>query len=198
MFMPTDPFPRRRVPAIHSGMSKGPLTIWCNAAFPERVMDYLARELGDHNLVLPPLLQASNLVAGGTDPLLASADVAFGQPDPRQVVSLGNLKWVPLTTAGYTRYDRDDLRQALRQRGGILTNSSWVYEEPCAEELLAFMLALARELPQMVVEQMRERSWKQSHHRQRSRLMTGQTAILYGYGTIAKRLTQLLAPLQMN
>lgn len=186
-------------------MPTAPLTIYCNAAFPEPVMDYLARELGDHHLVMPPLLQASNLVAGGADPLLAAADVALGQPDPAQVISSPNLKWVHLTSAGYTRYDTDEVRAALTARGGRLTTSSWVYEEPCAEHAFAFMLSLARQLPAMLVEQHGGRAgpagfrtWRQAHHRARSRLLVGQTAILYGYGTIARRLTQLLAPFKMD
>jgi phosphoglycerate dehydrogenase-like enzyme len=175
-----------------------PLTIWCNAAFPEAVMDLLARETGAHRLVMPPLLQASNLAVGKADPLLAEADIAFGQPDPNQLLELPRLKWVHLTTAGYTRYDRDDLRAALKAQGAQLTTSSGVYEEPCAEHAFAFMLSLARQLPQMLVEQARDQSWRQAHHRARSRLLVGQTAILYGYGTIARRLTEMLAPFRMN
>src|SRR5688500_17679887 len=110
------PLPRLNV----ADMPATPLTIYCNAAFPEPVMDFLVRELGDHDLVLPPLLQASNLSAGQPDPLLAQADVAFGQPDPRQVIESPKLKWVHLTTAGYTRYDRADLRKSMQARGGSL------------------------------------------------------------------------------
>src|SRR3954468_21529316 len=98
-------------------MSAAPLTIWCNAAFPEQVQRWLVSEIGQHQLVMPPLLQTSNLAVGGVDPLLAGADIAFGQPDPKQLLDLPKLKWVHLTTAGYTRYDRDDLRAAFKSRG---------------------------------------------------------------------------------
>jgi phosphoglycerate dehydrogenase-like enzyme len=179
-------------------MAAPPLTIYCNAAFPAPVLEALTRGLGEHRLLMPPLLQSSNLAAGAADPLLAAADVAFGQPDPQQVIDLPNIKWVHLTTAGYTRYDRDDLRAALAARGGRLTTSSAVYEEPCAEHVLAFMLALARQLPEMVVDQHRDKGWRYAHHRSRSRLLAGQSAILYGYGTIARRLAQLLQPLGMR
>lgn len=175
-----------------------PLTIWCNAAFPETVQQWLVSQIGEHQLVMPPLLQTSNLAVGGADPLLADADIAFGQPDPSQILNLPRLKWVHLTTAGYTRYDRDDLRSALGSRGAQLTSSSWVYEEPCAQHMLAFMLAIARQLPAMVVEQQTEHAWRQAHHRARSVLLQGQSAILYGYGTIARRLTEMLMPFQMN
>src|SRR4051794_10970515 len=172
-----------------------PLTIWCNFAFPTPVLDTLRRSLAGHNLLLPDDLQSSNLAGGAADPLLARADVAFGQPDPRQVIELTGLRWVHLTTAGYTRYDTQAVRDALKSRGAALTTSSWVYEEPCAEHALAMMLALARQLPQALVEQQTDRAWRQAEHRIHSRLLVGQTAVLFGYGTIARRLSELLSPL---
>ena len=174
------------------------LTIWCNASFPPAALDELQRGLGPHRLVLPAALQASNLAAGSADPNLATADIAFGQPDPQQVMTLHGLRWVHLTSAGYTRYDRADLKTALRGRGAALTNSSAVYEEPCAEHALAMMLALARRLPQCVTDQRAERSWKAAEHRIQSHLLAGQTALIVGYGTIARRLVELLAPFRMN
>ena len=71
--------------------------------------------------------------------MLNDADIAVGQPDPMQVMNLPRLKWVHLTTAGYTRYDRDDIREAFRRRGAMMTNSSMVYAEPCAEHVFAMM-----------------------------------------------------------
>jgi phosphoglycerate dehydrogenase-like enzyme len=175
-----------------------PLTIWCNYAFPEPVMSSLLASLAGHKLLLTPDLQKSNLVGGGRDPQLSRADIAVGQPDPQQIIDSPNVRWVHLTSAGYTRYDTPAVREALRQRGAALTTSSWVYEEPCAEHVFSFMLALARQLPQMLIEQQTDRAWRQAEHRLRSRLLTGQTALLYGYGTIASRLAELLHPLKMR
>ena len=207
-------------PSSRTSSSPAPLTIYCNAAFPPDVEQYLTGELGSHKLVRPAALTTSNLAAGSADPLLADADVAFGQPDPQQTLGLAKLKWVHLTTAGYTRYDRDDLRAAMKSRGGQLTTSSGVYEEPCAEHAFAFMLSIARQLPAMLLEQFGTkpgvggagaaygsdpkgtdahfRAWRQPTHRAASRLLTNQSAILYGYGTIARRLTELLAPFKMD
>jgi phosphoglycerate dehydrogenase-like enzyme len=162
------------------------------------VLDTLRRSLAGHNLLLPDDLQQSNLAGGSVDPLLARADVAFGQPDPRQVIEQTNLRWVHLTTAGYTRYDTPAVRDALAARGAMLTTSSWVYEEPCAEHALAMMLSLARQLPPMLLEQHSDRAWRQAEHRARSRLLVGQSAVLFGYGTIARRLSELLGPLGMH
>jgi phosphoglycerate dehydrogenase-like enzyme len=179
-------------------MTSSPLTVWCNQHLPEPAMAELRERMRGHKLVFPPSLYKLNLAAGGPDPLLAQADVALGQPDPQQCMMLPSLKWVHLTTAGYTRYDRDDLREAFRRRGAMLTNSSTVYSEPCAQQALAYMLAIARRLPQCLDEQRTTRSWNAAEHRRQCRLLGGQTIVILGFGAIASRLVQLLAPFGMN
>jgi phosphoglycerate dehydrogenase-like enzyme len=175
-----------------------PLTIWCNAKFTPDAMDQLRRDLAGHRLVLSSTPATGNLASSAPDPELEHADVALGQPDPAQVMRLPRLRWVHLTSAGYTRYDRDDLRAALRGRGAAMTNSSTVYAEPCAEHVFSMMLALARRLPHCVVEQQTTRAWGAVEHRIRSRVLVGQTAVIVGYGAIGRRLAELLAPLRMD
>jgi phosphoglycerate dehydrogenase-like enzyme len=129
---------------------------------------------------------------------MAEADVAFGQPDPQSVMDCERLKWVHLTSAGYARYDNESFRAALAMRGAVLTNSSQVYAEPCAEHALAMMLALARQLPPSVEAQRTERSWPGVERRAHSYLLTGQAVLLLGFGAIARRLVELLAPFKMQ
>src|SRR5687768_2988942 len=74
---------------------------------------------------------------------LTDCGIAFGQPDPQTVIESPQLRWVHLSSAGYTNYDNDRVREALKKRGAILTNSSSVYDEPCAQHALAMMLAFA-------------------------------------------------------
>jgi phosphoglycerate dehydrogenase-like enzyme len=149
-------------------------------------------------LIFARSLQASNLDAGATDPQLAEADVAFGQPNPDALLDLPKLKWVHLTSAGYERYDRGDLREAFKGRGTILTNSSSVYDEPCAEHALAMMLALARRLPDAWERQRTDHAWPAAAIRANCHLLVGQTALLLGYGAIARRLIELLTPMRMK
>ena len=175
-----------------------PLTVWCNARFTPAATEALRRGVAGHRLVFSSTPPTGNLAGGAPDPELERADVAFGQPDPVQVIQLPRLRWVHLTSAGYTRYDRDDLRAALRARGAALTNSSTVYAEPCAEHAFAMMMSLARRLPQCVDEQRAGRVWNAAEHRIRSRVLVGRTAVIAGYGAIGRRLAELLAPLRMN
>ena len=178
-------------------MSKTPLTIWCNPQVSEAARNLLIEETKPHRLVFSRVA-TYNLDAGPPDPALLEAEVAFGQPDPQTVMHAQRLRWVHLTSAGYARYDTPEFRSALAERGAILTNSSQVYAEPCAEHLFAFMLAHARQLFWTYQMQITERSWKTEPLRVASRLLTGQRMVLLGYGAIARRLVELLQPFGMK
>ena len=178
-------------------MSKTPLTIWCNPQISDSARYLLVNGTKPHRLIFSPVA-TYNLDAGPPDSSLLEADVAFGQPDPQTVVQAEQLRWVHLTSAGYARYDTPDFREALCARGAILTNSSQVYADPCAEHLFAFMLAQARQLMWTCEMQLTERSWKTEPLRIASRLLKGQSMLLLGYGAIARRLIELVQPLQMK
>lgn len=136
----------------------------------------------------------SVLTQGVSDPALAEADIAYGQPDPEDVIKNPRLKWVALSTAGYTRYDHEDFRTAMKQRGTIVTNVSAVFANPCAEHLLAMMLSLGRQLPKYVLNQAGPHGWPYLEDRYQMTLLTGQTVVILGYGAIGQRLAELLAP----
>lgn len=178
-------------------MTEAPLTIWCNPQLSEAARELLTERTKPHRLLFSPVA-TYNLDAGPPDPALLEADVAFGQPDRQTTMQAQRLRWVHLTSAGYARYDTAEFRAALAARGAILTNSSQVYAEPCAEHLFAFMLAQARQLLWTYEMQLTEHSWKTEPLRARSRLLTGQNTLLLGYGAIAQRLVKLVQPFGMN
>ena len=173
------------------------LTIWCNASLSDEATQLLSRNLSPHRLVHSDL-PTSNLNAAGPDQLLERAHIAFGQPDPQQVIDSPGIKWVHLTSAGYTRYDTQAFRAAMLARNGRLTNSSSVYAAPCAEHALAMVMALARQLPQAMDDQRQKRSWQYLPLREHSYLLEGQSMLIYGFGAIARRLVELLQPLGMK
>jgi phosphoglycerate dehydrogenase-like enzyme len=170
------------------------ITIWCNAHLPDGARARLIEETREHRLVIP----AGGLVApsgsGVADPALAEADVAFGQPDPTQLLALPRLRWVHLSSAGWNPYA--EARSALAARGARMTKSSLVYDAPCAEHALAFLLAHARRLPEALANQHGPRAWPQHALRARARLLEGRSIVLVGFGSIARRLAALLAPLR--
>jgi len=175
-------------------------TVWTNHELQPSAERYLREELerrGDR-LVQSAASSRSVLLPGEPDPSLAEADIAYGQPAPDDVLNYSRIGWVALSTAGYTRYDRDDFRQAMRSRGAPVTNSSSVFADPCAQQILAGMLALARNLPSQLRNQDGRRNWRYLEDRFTASVLTGQTVVILGYGAIGRRLARLLAPFDMR
>lgn len=172
------------------------LTVWANHELRpgarELFYDSLAR-LGCR-VIQSAKSSRSVLTPGEPDPTLAEADIAYGQPVPEDVMGCPKLRWVALSTAGYTRYDRDDFRAAMRSRGTVVTNASSVFANPCAEHALAMMLAFTRELPRYIVNQQGPRAWNYAEGRYSIETLEGKTVVLLGYGAIGRRLRELLAP----
>ncbi len=175
------------------GMS---LTVWTNHAFRPEALALIQRGFAaaGHRLVVSPAASAVVLAAGAADPALDGADVAYGQPDVEQVMRCSRLRYVALSTAGYARYDRADFRAAMRARGVPVTNSSQVFADPCAQHVLAQMLALTRNLPVQLRNQDGPREWRYLEDRFTAGVLTGKVVLLLGYGAIGRRLAELLRP----
>jgi phosphoglycerate dehydrogenase-like enzyme len=175
-------------------MTDESLTIWCNTEFNDE-------QRSERNLLFqgasPQRLLLFEPADGNALPALEHAQIAFGFPDPRAVLDFPNIRWVQLHSAGYTSFDQDDVREALTKRGTIVTNSSDVYGEPCAQHLLAMITSLARGLPSALDAQRGDHSWRQ-WLRPSLPLLNGQTVLILGFGAIGRRLTELLRPLGMN
>jgi phosphoglycerate dehydrogenase-like enzyme len=174
------------------------LTIFCDTSFPDEAERALREGVAGHDLVFAAARTESNLTSGALDPALLGADVALGQPAVDGLLASPRVRWAHLTSAGYTRYDVDDVRAALVSKGITLTTSSTVYAEPCAEHVLAMMLAQARRLPDSLDAQRTGRTWDSVVRRERSTLLRGQTVLLLGYGAIGRRLAELLEPFHMR
>ena len=169
------------------------LKIWANPFLTPSAEELLIRSIGPHKLVLAE--KSDHVLDVGTlDERLLEADVVFGQPDPSAVIQSKNLRWVHVSSAGYTRYDTAEFRAALKIRNAIMTNSSSVYDAPCAEHVMAWMLADARQLYPSYDNQRDAAGWPQNDLRRNTRLLENQTILIVGYGTIGRRLTELLAP----
>jgi phosphoglycerate dehydrogenase-like enzyme len=168
--------------------------IWCNGDFGQEAMALLAEGTSSHTLVLSTQRNSSVLAGGQRDPSIDGAEIAFGQPDPADCIANVGLRWVEVSSAGYTRYDTEAFRRELRSRGAAFTNASQVYADACAEHVLSMMLALARQLLPSYATQMGDRSWPYQERRDKSRLLSGQTVVMLGFGAIGRRLAELLAP----
>ena len=161
-----------------------PLTIWCDTELPADEWDRLDRSVSPHTIV-----------RGGD---VCAADVAFGQPPPAAVMAAAKVKWVHVSSAGYTRYDTPEFRAAIKSRGGVFTNSSAVYDQPCAQHVAAMLLAVCRRLPAAIDVQRTDRGWPGERLRRESKRTETQSVLIYGYGSIARRLVEYLRPFGMG
>jgi phosphoglycerate dehydrogenase-like enzyme len=131
---------------------------------------------------------------GVADSGALEAEVVFGQPDPATVLQSKKLRWIHLSSAGYAPYHTPAFRNGLRVLRAILTNSSGVFDEPCAQHIMAWLLADARQLYACHNNQNSSHAWPQNELREKTRLLAEQTILIAGFGAIGRRLTELLAP----
>ena len=173
------------------------LTIWTNALLTDEARRALTEATQAHRLLIaeqPPDV----LAKADRDPGVSGANVVFGQPDPADLVDSEHLNWVQISSAGYTRYDLPELKSAFLSRKVLLTNSSQVFAEPCAEHLMAWLLADGRQLYPAFEEQKESRAWSQNALREKCRLLADQSFLIVGLGSIARRLIELLAPYRVR
>jgi phosphoglycerate dehydrogenase-like enzyme len=169
------------------------LTIWANPFLTESAKDYLIGATKPHRLIIGEKVEHV-LDSGAGDGRLLEAEIAFGQPDPATVLHSKKLRWIHLSSAGYAPYDTPEFRKGLKALSAILTNSSSVFDEPCAQHLMAWLLADARQLYLSYDNQKKAHAWPQNDLREKTRLLADQTILIVGYGAIGRRLTELLAP----
>lgn len=174
----------------------GGLTIWSNMRLRAPAQAELEQALAatPHRLRWAKQRSANVHAGARADPALEQAEVAFGQPDARQAMALPRLRWLAVTAAGYTRYDFEAFKETLRARGAMMTNASSVFADPCAQHVLAMMLALNRDLLGARAAQRGARTWSYLEQRYTCRVLTGQTVVLLGFGAIGRRLAELLRP----
>ncbi len=120
-------------------------TIWTNAFLTDSAEELLVRATTSHRLIIAGKTEHV-LDVGPSDPRILEAEVLFGQPDPEAIIRSSKLRWLHLSSAGYARYDAREIREALKIQSAIMTNSSNVFDEPCAEHLMSWLLADARQL----------------------------------------------------
>ena len=174
------------------------MKVFTDLQAPPELIGWLRESIAPHELLLPAQGAASVLADLPTDPLMQQADIVLGQPRVDAVLSSPNLKWLQVSTAGYTRYDTPEFRAEMKARGIAVSNSSHVYDDPCAEHVLAFMLANARQLPRGLATRCANGTPEWLALRRDSRLLQGQSLLIAGYGAIAERLIELLEPFRMR
>ena len=130
---------------------------------------------------------------------MRTADIAFGQPDLGSIRESGRLRWIHLTSAGFTRYDT---RRVPRPRRRARAHRHEQLDRLCRGLRGTRLRLHARAIAPAV-----RRRW-QSHTangtpewlrlRGAAVSLRGQRAVILGYGAIAAHLVKLLAPFEMQ
>src|SRR5260370_19707520 len=160
--------------------------IWTNVRLAEPELELLRSETKNHQLIVADA--GSHVLAENTgDPQLATARIVFGQPSAEDVWRSNNLRWLHVSSAGYTRYDRKDLFDHFSADQIAFTNSPSVFSGPCAEHALSVLLAQTRQLYPSYLDQLNNREWQQNPRRATSSLLSEQTILIVGFGSTGQR-----------
>jgi len=170
--------------------------IFFNNRLSQEALEVLKGGIGSLDTLGTPSEMVSVLGASPSASL-EGFDIAFGQPDPDRVLESTALRWVHISSAGYTRFDTPGFRAAVKEKGLVVSNSSSVYAEPCAEHLLAFILAGSRQLPASLNTFCENGSPEWDRLRTGCVPLKGQKVVMLGYGAIARRLEEMLRPFEM-
>jgi phosphoglycerate dehydrogenase-like enzyme len=174
------------------------MIIFSDSQLSDAALALLKEGVAPHELLFPKVPASSVLAKSEPDPAFATAEIAFGQPDVAAIQKSERLRWIHLTSAGFTRYDTPEFRALAAERGLVVTNSSTVYAQACADHVLAFMLGHARRLPEALRSRAASGTPEWFHLRNASSSLRGQNVLILGYGAIASELVKLLAPFQMQ
>ena len=115
---------------------------------------------------------------------LGRADVLLGNPRPDALAGPLRLRWWQLDSAGFDKYVQLNVAFPVTNMGDLF---AW----PCAETIVAGVLALYRHLPELTRLQA-EKRWVGVPIRPTLRLLRGQRAVVLGAGAIGRAVAQML------
>ena len=138
------------------------------------------------------LIDPPEEVARPLDPQrIAAAEVMFTTFLPTNAEEMKALKWVQISSAGYTQlFDHN-----LPERGIRATNGRGCFDVPIAEWNVAMMVNLARDMRQLVRNQ-EAAVWDRSAIFQRE--IRGMTVGIWGYGGIGRETARLAKALGLK
>ncbi len=127
------------------------------------------------------------------DPAFAECEVVFGNVPAAWLEKTSKLRWVQLESVGFGEYRKLDWPVLKEQI--TLTNLAGFFSDPVAQSTLAGILAHYRGMDQLALLK-HNKKWVGDPIREGLRSLTGVAVVLFGYGSINRRLAELLTPYQ--
>lgn len=129
------------------------------------------------------------------EPPFADCEVVFGSVPARWLTQSKTLRWIQLDSVGFGEYRDLDWRRL--DKNVTVTNLAGFFAKPVAETALAGILALYRGIDCLVRLQS-ARDWQGDPLRKNLRTLDGANIVLFGYGSINRRLAAILHPFGCN
>jgi glyoxylate/hydroxypyruvate reductase A len=158
------------------------MKLFVYSALPQAAQTQLAQSLPAGITIV----YSSDLSAAQQASECRQAELLFGNPPPEWLAAgpLPNLRLWQLDSAGFDRYQGLELAAPVANMGDYF---AW----PCAETMVAGLLALYRALPELARLQAEQR-WVGAPIRGRMGLLRGKRVVILGAGTIAQAVQQQL------
>lgn len=123
--------------------------------------------------------------------LSPGSEILYTRHFPSRLKKGSRLKWIQFQSAGIDYY----LNHPVYQSSVIITTTSGAHAGPAAEFVLGLMIALVRNIPQLVQDQQRH-CWNSSHSPEIE--LRGKTIGILGYGSIGRQVARLADALGMR
>jgi phosphoglycerate dehydrogenase-like enzyme len=157
------------------------MNIYIDTPFREAHKQYLRRAIQHDELVFKDELATPREQLAA----LLSADILLGNPKPVEwLQQADNLKWVQLYSTGFEYYSHINIP-------AVITNMQDYYSQPCAETVVAGILALYRGMD-TCTRLKEQQKWVGYTLRKEFQLLSGKKIILLGWGNIGKRTAAIL------
>lgn len=160
------------------------MTLYCHVSLPDAERTTLLDALQPDETCL----LAQDLPKADRQAHARRADVIWGNVPTDWLTGHSTLRWLQLNSAGLNPYNRLDW-SALPDV--TVTNLRDFFGQPCAETMLAGILALYRGIVPLVHHQ-RDRTWAGNEVRPALQLLAGKRALVLGAGSIGEATGRLL------
>lgn len=161
------------------------MDIYCHVPLADDERAYLLNALTPTDACLI----AQDLTAGQRVEAARRASIIFGNVPVEWLSDTPNLQWLQLNSAGLDPYNQLDWSQ---RPNVVVTNLHGFFGQPCAETVLAGILAFYRGVVPLLDYQRRSQ-WTGGQLRPSLQLLSGKNALLLGAGAIGQRVGTLLS-----
>lgn len=168
-----------------------PLEILITEHFDQELISRIQQISPDIHIEHHPAMQASEI----PDEIWEKAQVLYtfrAIPEPEQVP---NLQWLQYHLAGVDRLLESDL---VKKEDLKITTLSGANALQVAEHAMALLLAMSRQIPALVAQQLRGQWMSDKNQRYQPKDLRGSTVGIVGYGSIGRQLAYLLQPFEVR